>query len=190
MVAISGKILGGDFFERSSDLAAKELLGKIIIRKLDGKILKARIVEDEAYFDEKDPASWARFGLRKDNAAMWDSPGTILVKNVHKHFMLNFVTDSEGKAGAVLIRAVEPLNFDARCSGPGLLTAALRIDKSFNGKKFSDEFFVENSDGEFEVDKSFRIGVKNDLKRQLRFYIKGNKFVSKGNGQKRNNREN
>ncbi len=141
--------------------------------------MKARIVEDEAYFDESDPASWARFGKRKDNVAMWMKPGIILVKNVHKHFMLNFVTETEGKAGAVLIRALEPMNFNARCSGPGLLTAVLKIDKGFNGKEFSKELYLEDSDDEFEIGKSFRIGVSKDLRKQLRFYIKGNGFISR-----------
>lgn len=170
-----------DFFARKADDVAQELLGKIITRKINGKVLKARIVEDEAYFNEEDPASWARFGKRKDNFAMWEKPGTILVKNVHKHFMLNFVTGKKGKAEAVLIRAAELLNFEKNCSGPGLLTKALEIDKIFNGKELSDELFLEEPEnlGDFEIGKSFRVGVSEDLDIPLRFYIKNNKFVSR-----------
>jgi len=96
--------------------------------------------------------------------------------------MLNFVTGKNREASAVLIRALEPLNFPLRCNGPGLLTAALKINKDFNGKNFSDELYVKEPDFYdvgFEIGSSKRIGVKNDLNENLRFYIKGNKFVSK-----------
>ena len=176
--------LKGPFFGRPANIVARELLGKVIVRKLGASTLKAKIVEDEAYFGKDDPASWARFGKRKDNAAMWEKPGTILVKNVHRHFMLNFVTGKEGEPEAVLIRALEPLNFSGRCSGPGLLTKALGISKSFNGKKFSGGLYVaDGGNADFETGESFRTGVKKDLESPLRFYIKGNKFVSgKQNG--------
>ncbi len=166
------------FFNRNSKIVARELLGKLIERKIGNKILRARIIETEAYFDESDPASWARYGKRRDNVEMWNEGGTILIKNVHKHFMLNFVTGKEGDAEAVLIRAVEPLNFSARCHGPGLLTLALKINKSLNGKslfdkncelKIIDDGFRYKED---EIKTSKRIGVKNDLNEDLRFYVK------------------
>jgi|SRR3989338_8299173 len=170
------------FYNRNPKIVAKDLIGKVIVRKLEnGNLLKARIIETEAYFDEKDPASWARYGKRRDNAEMWNEAGTILVKNVHKYFMLNFVTEKKGEASAVLIRAAIPLskNFKGRCHGPGLLTSALKIDKIFNGKSL----FEKNcglkivDDGykfkEGEIKTSKRIGVKSDLNEELRFYIKG-----------------
>lgn len=55
------------FFERSAEEVAKNLLGKILIRRMGNKILKGKIFETEAYFSGEDPASWARFGKRKDN---------------------------------------------------------------------------------------------------------------------------
>jgi DNA-3-methyladenine glycosylase len=161
------------FFERDAATVAKDLLGKILVRNLDGKLLRARIIETEAYYGEDDPASWARFGKRKDNRGMWGKPGTILVKNVHKYFMLNFVTGEEGEASAVLIRALEPINFKSRCNGPGLLTLAMGIDKIFNGKDlfnnkylFLEEGFLEGN----KIGESFRIGVSEDLPEKLRFY--------------------
>jgi DNA-3-methyladenine glycosylase len=168
------------FFNRSADIVAKDLLGKILVRKEGRKLLKAKIVETEAYFSEDDPASWAKLGKRKDNLYMWSEGGTILVKNVHMYFMLNFVVGKKGEAGAVLIRAVEPLNFWGRCSGPGLLSKSLKIDKSFNGKKIfeMENFFIEDCDEKVEVGESFRVGVKNDLEKHFRFYIKNNEFVS------------
>lgn len=172
-----------DFFLRDANEVAKDLLGKVLVRVVEGKILKARIVEVEAYFDENDPASWARFGKRKDNILMWDEGGTILVKNVHKYFMLNFVTGFFGKAEAVLIRAVEPLNFEGRCNGPGLLTNFLYINKNFNSQKIFDNecLWIECSkdSNRHEIAECFRIGVKNDLPKKMRFYIRDNLFVSR-----------
>jgi len=168
------------FFARNAKIVARDLLGKILVRKLNGKELRARVVETEAYFDEKDPASWARFGKRKDNSVMWEKAGMILIKNVHKYFMLNFVTGKEGKAEAVLIRAIEPVNFMANTCGPGLLTISLKIDKRFHGKDINNkELWFEDSRDKFEIVESFRIGVIRDISEKLRFYIKGNKCISR-----------
>lgn len=171
------------FFLRDAERVAHDLLGKIIVRKTGDKVLKARIVEAEAYLDEKDPASWASLGKRKDNLFMWDEGGTILIKNVHKYLMLNFVTHSKQNPQAVLIRALEPMNFEGRCSGPGLLTMCLKIKRDFNGKKIydNDSLWIEEpeSKSDHEVHKSSRIGVKKDSEDEMRFYIKGNKHVSR-----------
>src|SRR3989338_2689782 len=167
--------LSKNFFNRPADKVAKELLGKILCRRINKKILKARITETEAYFNEKDPASWARYGKRKSNILMWDSPGKILIKNVHKYKMLNFITGKKGEASAVLIRALESLNFKARCYGPGLLTSCLKIDKDFNGQKIikNKKIWIEenNKKENLKIFRGYRVGVKNDLKKKLRFYI-------------------
>ncbi len=170
-----------NFFNKDASKVAKCLLGGVLVRKIGGEILEARIVETEAYYGEDDPASWARFGKRKSNGAMWEAAGTILVKNVHKHNMLNFVTGEKGNPQAVLIRAVEPINFEARCNGPGLLSQALKITKELNGKNLFEleDFFIKPGKRPKEIVESFRIGVKKDLKVPLRFYIKGNKCVSR-----------
>ncbi len=176
------KKISKNFFNRPADVVAKDLLGKILVRKINGKLLKAKIVETEAYFSEEDPASWAKLGKRKDNLHMWSEAGTILVKNVHMYLMLNFVVGKKGKAGAVLIRALEPINFEGRCSGPGLLSREMKIEKNFNGKNIfeMEDFFIENNKENLEIESSFRIGVRNDLEKHFRFYIKGNRFVSVG----------
>ncbi|MCF7910694.1 DNA-3-methyladenine glycosylase [Candidatus Pacearchaeota archaeon] len=176
--------LNKEFFSRNADIVAKELLGKVLIRKINGKKLKARIVETEAYFSENDPASRAcqNGDLRK---TMLMKAGTILVYGVHNNWLVNFVTGNLEKAEAVLIRALEPLNFEGNCKGPGLLTKALGIDKYFHKKNlFSGDLWIEepikNKEKEnFEIDSGFRIGVKKDLPEKLRFYIKNNKHVSK-----------
>src|SRR3989344_2272751 len=98
-----------EFFCRSADIVAKELLGKILIRRIGNKELNGRIVETEAYFDEKDPASRAcKNGDLKETMKM--KAGTILVYGVHNNWLVNFVTGNYGEASAVLIRAIKPIN--------------------------------------------------------------------------------
>ncbi|MEM5870139.1 MAG: DNA-3-methyladenine glycosylase [Candidatus Aenigmatarchaeota archaeon] len=191
------KLLEKKFFERSPEKVAKELLGKILVRKLNGKILSGRIVEVEAYFGEEDPASRAYLGRPKYCVQlMKDEPGKILIYNVHNNWMFNVVAHERGKTGAVLIRAIEPIEgmeemkenrktrdvFDLT-KGPGKLSKALAIDKSLNGidstKEESPINFFDVGDKNFEIDCSYRIGVKKDLAKPLRFFIKDNKFVSR-----------
>lgn len=173
--------LNQKFFSKDARNLAKELLGKILVRKIEGNLFKAKIVETEAYLDENDTASWARFGKRKDNNLMWSHPGKILIKNVHMHKMLNIVSGKNGKAEAVLLRALEPLNFEGRCNGPGLLTNCMKIDKKFHGEEIFNlnDFWIENDGRKYDLHESFRIGVKKDLSEKMRFYIKGNKYVSR-----------
>jgi DNA-3-methyladenine glycosylase len=171
----------GEFFNRDAEIVAMDLLGKALVRVVDGKRHKARIVETEAYYDEKDPASRAcqNGDLRK---TMKMEAGTILVYGVHNNWLLNIVTGKEGSAEAVLIRAVEPVNFNGRGKGPGLLTKALFIGKNFHKQSIvnNKEIWLEDSDEKnFEFVKSFRIGVREDLPKKLRFYIKDNDHVSK-----------
>lgn len=172
--------LSRKFYARDSEIVAKELLGKILVRKNRNKLLKARIVETEAYYGSKDPASRAckNGDIRK---VMESEAGTILVYGVHNNWLINFITGNQGKAEAVLLRALEPLNFRGRCKGPGLLCKALKIDKSFYNTNMQDDLWIENSKigDNFKIMSSKRIGVSKDLPLKLRFFIKENKFVSK-----------
>lgn len=170
------------YFGRQADEVAKNLLGDILIRRIGRKGYRSRIVETEAYFDEKDPASRAaKGGDLKQTMEM--EPGTILVYGIHRQWMLNFVTGSKGKPQAVLIRALQPINFKEDCSGPGKLTKALKIDKSLHKKhlsKINEIGIVPNEIKEkIEIETSKRIGVTKDLETHYRFYIKGNKFISR-----------
>ena len=170
------------FFSKNADVVARELLGKILCRKIHKKILYSKIVETEAYFGEEDPASRASKGENKVSKMMKQEFGKILIYNVHKYKMLNFVTGKKGEPSAVLVRAVEPLNFNARTSGPGLLTNALLIDDKFHGKNIFElkEFYlIKSSFNKFEIKRTFRIGVTKDLDIPFRFYIKKNNFVSR-----------
>ena len=170
-----------EFFTRDAEIVAKELLGKILIRQVGSGKRNARIVETEAYFDDNDPASRAcQKGDLRDTMKM--DAGTILIYGVHGNWLMNFVTGSEGKASAVLIRALEPLNFEGKCNGPGLLTKALQIDKSSHKQNiFGNKglMIINKGDRDFEIVEAFRIGVKEDLPKKLRFYIKDNECVSR-----------
>ena len=189
------RALPRNFYERDPEVVARELLGKKLVRRLGEEILEGLIVETEAYYGSEDPASRAHHGLKNYNMPMWGEPGRAFIYNVHNNWMFNIVAHKQGEVGAVLIRAVEPTkgiesmekNRKARnifelTNGPGKLTKALKIDKSLNGVDVSSaesEVFVIEGENGFETDSSHRIGVKKDMERKLRFFIKGNKFVSK-----------
>jgi DNA-3-methyladenine glycosylase len=183
----TNKKISRSFFLKSTDVVARELLGKIICRKVlsyEGeKILRARIVETEAYFNEKDPASRASKKNDIVGERMGMEGGKILVYNVHMYRMFNLVTGQKGKKGAVLLRALEPLNFVSRCSGPGLLSMALEINKFLEGEDIatSNVVWIEEDKEVFKgkIGRSHRVGVSKDLKEKYRFYIKDSLCVSK-----------
>lgn len=191
-----GNLIGKEFFERNTEEVAKDLLGKILIKRENEGYIAVRIVETEAYFGKEDPASHAFKGPTKRSKIMYDDAGILYVYLCYGfHHLLNIVTETKGKPGAVLIRAAEPLygiklmqgrrktkRIKNLLSGPAKLTKALAIDLSFNGKRISTETGIFLLDDEYFVDKivrKSRIGVpriENDL---YRFYIAGSKFVSK-----------
>ncbi|MFA5026740.1 MAG: DNA-3-methyladenine glycosylase [Candidatus Methylomirabilota bacterium] len=173
-------MLQRDFFNRDPEIVAKALLGKTLVRKIGNKTLKAKIVETEAYYDDSDPASRACKGGDLRETMSMDA-GTILVYGVHNNWLINFVTGKEGSAQAVLLRALEPLNFSERCNGPGLLTKALKIGKELHKKDVCEcnELWLEDSGEKIEIASSHRIGVKKDLAKNLRFFAKGNKCTSR-----------
>jgi len=192
---VTGEVLPDAFYGRDPAAVARDLLGKRLIRRLEGEVLGGFLVETEAYYGSEDPASRAFHGMKSYNRLMWGEPGRVFIYNVHRYWMLNIVAHEAGEVGAVLIRALEPTAGidimlrnrpveDARelTSGPGKLTTALGIDKGLNGVDATNErsaVFVVDDCGEFEVGASHRIGVRRDLEEKLRFYVKGNRFVSR-----------
>ena len=183
-----------DFYSRLTDLVARDLLGKILVRRIGDKELGGIIVETEAYFGFDDPASRAFNGLKEYNRVMFEEPGRLFIYNVHKYWMLNIIAHTDG-VGGILIRAIEPtigidvmkLNRPVKklrdlTSGPGKLSLALDVDKSLNGLDVTTEespVYVLDNELLFEIDTSHRIGVTRDLPRHLRFYVKNNRFVSR-----------
>ncbi len=126
------KVLGPEFFDRPPLIVARELIGKFLIRTMDGAAVAHMIVETEAYDGEKDLACHARNGMTKRNAPMFEEPSTIYVYFTYgMHWMLNVVCREKEYPAAVLIRGVEAI------TGPARLTKALGIDKMLNAKKLS-----------------------------------------------------
>jgi DNA-3-methyladenine glycosylase len=189
------KLLSREFYERSPEIVAERLLGKRLGRKLGETLLEGIIVETEAYFGLNDPASRAYHGRKNYNSAMWEQPGIAFIYNVHNNWMFNVVAHRSNQIGAVLIRALEPTKglsvmkrnrpvrntFDLT-NGPGKLTKSLGIDKKLNGISIvsrKSEIFITDTNAKFETSSSHRIGVRKDLEKKLRFFIKGNKYVSR-----------
>ena len=182
------------FFARDASIVAKQLLGKILVRKLGNRIISGKIVETEAYYGNKDPASRAYKGYNNFAKLMWDKPGKIFIYMVHANWLFNIVTGDFGTPSAVLIRALEPLKginkmlinrkmpISQLTNGPGKLTQALKITKVFNDTditKGNNKISIIENQEEIKVVLSHRVGVSKDLERKLRFYVEGNKFVSK-----------
>jgi DNA-3-methyladenine glycosylase len=139
-------ILKKDFYHRDTIQVAKELLGKKLVRRRKGRILSGMIVETEAYLSRSDSASHAFKGQTPRNTVMFGPAGRAYVYFVYGlHYMFNVVTEEKGSPGAILIRAVEPLNglhqMELRrektgrdlTNGPAKLCQAMVIDKSLNG---------------------------------------------------------
>jgi DNA-3-methyladenine glycosylase len=175
------------FYDRDTIVVAKELLGKILVHKSHGVVRVGKIVEVEAYLGPHDLAAHSACGLTGRNKVMFGPPGHAYVYFIYgMHFCMNVVTEREGHASAVLLRAIEPVkNIEGRTCGPGLLCRAMKIDRRLAGHDLlSDDFFIAALDEAelFSIAKCPRIGVdyaKHWARRHLRFYIKNNSFVSR-----------
>lgn len=175
------------FYDRDTILVAKELLGKFLVHVSGGIERIGRIVETEAYLGPHDLAAHSSRGLTPRTKVMFGPPGHAYVYFIYgMYFCMNVVTEREGHASAVLLRALEPVkNLEGRACGPGLLCRAMQIDKRLNGHDLlSEDFFIAAPGKEeiFKMVKRPRIGVdyaKHWAKRHLRFYIKGNPCVSR-----------
>ena len=123
------KTIPNSFFEQKTLKVARELIGKVLVRKLDGQVIREKITEAEAYVGPHDLACHSSRGKTLRNEVMFRKAGTIYVYFTYGvHWMLNIVTEEKGYPAAVLIRGTEHI------SGPARLTKALKIDKNLNGK--------------------------------------------------------
>jgi DNA-3-methyladenine glycosylase len=128
-------VLSPEFFDRDTVAVAHDLLGKVLVREVEGKQLWGRLVEVEAYLGPDDRAAHSSGGRRSPrNEVMYGPPGHAYVYLTYgMHHCLNFVTRPEGVPQAVLVRAVEPGPGVGRCGGPGLVCRAFDIDRNLNG---------------------------------------------------------
>jgi len=143
-----------NFFERNTLTVAKELLGKVLVRKVGKKEIRARIVETEAYIGEEDKACHARFGKTKRNAVMYGRAGCAYIYLCYGIYeLLNIVTEGKGFPAAVLVRGVVFLPRRSQI-GPGKLTKYLKITRALNQEDLtkSEKLWVED-DG-FKVKRS------------------------------------
>ena len=175
------------FYDRDTILVARELLGKFLVHKSRGVERIGRIVETEAYLGPHDLAAHSARGLTRRTQVMFGPPGHAYVYLIYgMYYCMNVVTEREGHASAVLLRAVEPVkNVDGRTQGPGLLCRAMHIDKRRNAQDLLSNSFYIAAPARVEswiTVKRPRVGVdyaKHWAKRHLRFYVKGNPFVSR-----------
>lgn len=189
------KVLPRHFYERDTKTVARDILGHILVHDTVQGTLRGVIVEAEAYFGQSDLASHASRGMTKRNAVMFGDAGRAYIYlNYGMHYLLNVVTEKRGVAGAVLIRALEPVEGDELMfdngkaksrveltNGPGKLTKAFGIDQKFNGKSLieSNLFIIEGRKDNFHIKAAPRIGISVAQDSLLRYYIEGNPFVSR-----------
>ncbi len=114
---------------------APALLGSIMVRRVDGQLRRARLIEIEAYLGPKDLAAHSSKGRTARTEVMFGPPGHAYVYFIYgMHFMFNIVAGTEGEAQALLVRGAEPLDgWDVDLSGPGRLARAFGIVRADNG---------------------------------------------------------
>lgn len=180
------KTLPREFYNQDTILVAKALLGKYLVHERNGEQFIGKIVETEAYLGPHDLAAHSAKGLTPRTKPMFGPPGHAYVYLIYgMYHCMNVVTEPEGHASAVLLRAVEPMQgIVGRTQGPGLLCNAMNIDRTLNAHDLlSENFYIAEAYSEpFTIVKRPRIGVdyaKHWAKRLLRFYVKDNGFVSK-----------
>lgn len=193
-----------DFYQREDVVRiSRQLLGKVLCTQIgDDPVTRGMIVETEAYSGRNDKACHANNGLRTERTEIMYRPGGVayiyLCYGIHHLF--NVVTNVEDKADAVLIRGIEPIDGISTilqrrnaeqlappvAAGPGRLTQALGITTDFTGTPLTGTcIWIEDHGktfGENEIARSPRIGVDyadEHADRPWRFYIRGNKWVSK-----------
>ncbi|GAB4280610.1 MAG: DNA-3-methyladenine glycosylase [Coriobacteriia bacterium] len=188
--------LAREFFARSTSVVAQELLGKVLASRAGGRLTAGRIVEAEAYLGSDDPGSHAATrGVTPRNKVMYGPPGSVYVYFTYgMHHMLNIVCEDEGVAGAVLVRAIEPVfgldvmksrrgKDSVRCltDGPGKVAQALGVDLEANGTLLGEGPLVvyDAPVPSEQIGRSGRIGLSAGHEHELRFFLEGNAFVSR-----------
>ena len=173
---------------------ARYLIGELLVRELPEGIVSGRIVETEAYV-VGDAAGHAYHGMTRRNRSLFLEHGHAYVYLAYgSSYMLNVSSERPGTGAGVLIRALEPLEgipimrLNRRVGrlrdlarGPGRLAAALRIDRSLDGIDLCRQGPLRLGRGDREpgeIGQSVRIGISREASRLLRFYLRGNPFVS------------
>ncbi len=173
---------------------ARYLLGKVLVRELRDGVASGRIVETEAYV-VGDAAGHAYRGMTRRNRSLFLERGHAYIYLAYgSAYVLNVSSEKTGIGAGVLIRALEPLEgvpimqlnrgivrLRDLARGPGRLTSALRVDRSLDGLDLCREGPLWLRGGDHkpgEIGQSIRIGISRDANCPLRFYLRGNPFVS------------
>ena len=187
------KALPKSFYLQETTAVAQQLLGCILVRRVEGVSLSGKIVETEAYI-ANDPANHGFRGCTKRNATMFGPPGRAYIYRIHNSYCLNAVTQPKGVAEAALIRAVEPLDgleFMRRArkrtelkdltTGPGKLCQALALDTELDGVPLTrgELIIVPGIDAVSEIVACPRIGIRLAADRNLRFCVRDSPYISK-----------
>jgi DNA-3-methyladenine glycosylase len=201
---LSATPLKRSFFEAPPELVAPRLLGKVLAHRTAAGVLAGRIVEVEAYLgphnDPLDPASHTHRGPTPRNQVLFGPAGHAYIYSIYgRYFCANVSCETEGKAGGVLLRALEPLTgLDEMArnrglapggpaklltSGPGRLCEALGITRpEHNGLDFTDADSPLQiwDDGSPDADAlvTVRIGINHAVDFPLRFVVRGHACVS------------
>ena len=190
------KIKDRKFFQKSPRVLAKGLLGKILVHESREGVVSGMITEVEAYEGYMDQAAHSYKGKTKRNEAQFLDGGHIYLHTIHNRICMDIVAESEGVPGSVLIRSLEPLSgidimierrgqskIENLATGPGRLTQALGITMEYNKldlcAKDSVIYIAEGDIEPFEIVQTTRIGISKSKDMPNRFYIKGNRFISK-----------
>ena len=182
------------FFARSTLQVARDLLGHLLVHETPDGVVAGRIVEVEAYRGPRDPASHA-YRRTPRSAIMWGPPGVAYVYfSYGNHYCVNVVTELAGTAGAVLLRALEPVEGielmrrrrgtdDIRllASGPGRLTRAMGITAAHNGADLTRPplYVARGRTAPVPVARSPRVGIRVATDRLWRYFIPGHPCVSR-----------
>jgi len=197
-----------EFYNRDPRRVARALLGKLLIRRLPGRILAGRIVETEAYLGKDDAAAHTAVGRTPRNSVLFGPPGYAYVYFIYgNHYCLNVSCLPDGVPGGVLFRALEPVagveqmaeargvvltsDVDLKnvsvlrkiSSGPGRLSEAMDITRERdNGKSLmsakSDLHIADDGYRVRKITVTPRIGILKSAEQPLRYFIAGNSFVS------------
>ena len=166
-------VLPKEYFLRPATELSPELLGKLLCRKIDGEVVKLRILETECYFGEEDTACHAHKGRTSRTDIMYEAGGNAYVYLCYGiHSLLNITTGEEGHPEAVLIRAVEG------SVGPGRLTKRLSIDRTLNRMPLCEKsgLWIEDDGTRLDYITAPRVGIdyanEEDRSRLWRFIVK------------------
>ena len=180
-----GRKLALSFYQQSGEDLARALIGKILVHRVEGKQLRGRIVETEAYLGPSDLASHSSKGRTKRTEIMFGRAGHAYVYFIYGMYeMFNIVAGKTGQAHAVLVRAAEPLDgWQADLSGPGKLATRFGILRSDNGLDLTaDKLFILDRGDRPQIAVSPRIGIDyagDWIDKPLRFFDPASNAVSR-----------